>query len=380
MKLNLLLVGLLFTSVLLFSCNNTEIVNEGKKSAVRGVWLTNVDSDVLSSSENIKEAVSLVDELGMNTIFVVTWNKAMTMYPSKIMKNFTGVEIDPAYDGRDPLQELIDEAHNKNIKVIAWFEFGFSASYNANGGILLEKKPHWASKNYDGNLVTKNGFDWMNGFNPEVQDFILSIICEVVENYNVDGIQGDDRLPAMPSEAGYDDYTVDLYKNTHNGEEPPEDSKDSEWLNWRTDIMNSYMTKLYTTVKAINPDMIISMSPSIFPWSKEEYLQDWPTWIKNKQVEIICPQIYRYSVKEYSETLNETVKYAKGFDFDMMAPGILLKLGDYYAPEEYLTEVIKQNRLNGINGEVYFFFEGLKKNSKFFKSIYKDKINFPVIN
>ena len=28
----------------------------------------------------------------------------------------------------------------------------------------------------------------------------------------IDGIQGDDRLPAMPSEGGYDDYTLSFSK------------------------------------------------------------------------------------------------------------------------------------------------------------------------
>jgi len=40
----------------------------------------------------------------------------------------------------------------------------------------------------------------------------MSLIMEVVNNYDVDGVQGDDRLPAMPSLAGYDNYTSSLYK------------------------------------------------------------------------------------------------------------------------------------------------------------------------
>ncbi len=81
-----------------------------------------------------------MDRLGFNTIFVVTWNKSMTTYPSKIMRELTGIEIDSLFTGRDPLKELIEEAHKKNIKVIAWFEFGFSSSYQLNGGTIIESK------------------------------------------------------------------------------------------------------------------------------------------------------------------------------------------------------------------------------------------------
>jgi len=61
----------------------------------------------------------------------------------------------------------------------------------------------------------------------------------------------------------------------------------------------------------------------------------------------------------------------------LLAPGVLLNLGMYCASEEFLSEMINENRKNGINGEVFFFFEGLKKRKEFFKSIYKDKIDFP---
>ncbi|MAT56660.1 MAG: hypothetical protein CMF23_01655 [Ignavibacteriae bacterium] len=363
---------ILFLSFTLLNCSSKNM------EAVRGVWLTNVDSDALNSKENIIETVELCDQLGFNTIFVVTWNKAMTSYPSKIMKEFTGVEIDTLFTGRDPLKELIDEAHKRNIKVIAWFEFGFSSSFEENGGILINKKPEWASKDVDGNLVQKNGFEWMNGFNPEVQDFILSIIMEVVQNYNVDGIQGDDRLPAMPSEAGYDDYTVNLYKEMHNGNEPPKDFRDENWVQWRADILNKFMGKIYKTVKSHNKDIIVSMAPSLYSWSKEEYLQDWPTWLSEGYVDLIIPQVYRYEIERYESAINEIVNdQISKEDLNKFYPGVLLKVGDYYAPENYLNEAIEINRKYGVNGEVYFFYEGVKKYKDFFIDIYKDKVEFP---
>lgn len=103
--------------------------SKNNSEPIKGVWLTNIASDVLFSKSNIEKAVQLCDSLGFNHIFVVTWNDATTTYPSKVMKNLIGVEIQPELKGRDPLKELIDAAHRKNIKVHAWFEFGFSCSY-----------------------------------------------------------------------------------------------------------------------------------------------------------------------------------------------------------------------------------------------------------
>ena len=94
----------------------------------------------------------------------------------------------------------------------------------------MEKKPNWKAMDNAGNLVVKNGFDWLNGFDPEVQDFMRDLFVEVVKNYEVDGVQGDDRLPAMPSIAGYEPYTVDLYKKENEGRDPPSYSRDKDWI------------------------------------------------------------------------------------------------------------------------------------------------------
>lgn len=364
----------LFLTFLTLSCNYIE----NNQTAVRGVWLTNVDSEVLNSKENIIQAIDLLDELGFNSIFVVVWNKAMTTYPSKVMKELTGIEIDTTFKGRDPLKELIDVAHSKNIKVIAWFEFGFSSSYNENGGIILNRKPYWAAKDVKGNLVTKNGFEWMNGFHPEVQNFILSLIMEVVRNYDIDGIQGDDRLPAMPSEAGYDEYTVNLYKSQHNGNLPPDNFKESGWIQWRSDLLTNFMQRIYDSVKTFNHNIIVSMAPSVYPWSKEEYLQDWPEWIKRGLVELIIPQIYRYNISDYTNVLNQILEeQLSDKDINKFYPGVLLKVGSYQPDENFLTQMITENRKNKIYGEVFFFYEGIKKYPELFRKFYNDRASFP---
>lgn len=367
-----------FLSFILLTISVAPICSQPATEAVRGVWLTNVDSEVLNSKENIIKAVALCKELGFNSIFVVTWNKAMTTYPSKIMKELTGVEIDTTFAGRDPLKELIVEAHKENIKVFAWFEFGFSSSYQQNGGIILQKKPEWAAKDINGNLATKNGFEWMNGFHPDVQNFILSLILEVVNNYQVDGIQGDDRLPAMPSLSGYDDYTISLYKSAHNGAFPPADYRDTNWVNFRADILNRFMKRIYTEAKSVNKNIIVSMAPSIYPWSKEEYLQDWVSWLNEGLVDLVCPQVYRYKIEDYSSALNEIVanQISKN-NLRKFYPGVLLKVGKYQPEEKFLREMIEANRKQNVNGEVFFFYEGVKKYPDLFKELYKEELKFP---
>lgn len=347
-------------------------------SAVRGVWLTNVDSKVLNSNAGIVDAVKACREMGFNTIFPVVWNKGYTLYPSATMKKEFDVEIDSNFAGRDPLRELIVEAHKYGIKVIPWFEFGFAASFKADGGHLIAAKPHWKAIDRKGKLVTKNGFEWMNGFHPEVQEFMLSLIREVVTNYDVDGVQGDDRLPAMPSESGYDAYTTGLYKAARNGKEPPADQYEADWLQFRADLMTEFGEKLYRLVKSIKPEAIVSLSPSIYPFAKEEYLQDWPEWARRGTVELLCPQVYRRSLEPYIETLHSDFSNIPKGKEHIYYPGILIKLGTYYPEPEFLLQMIEENRKKGIAGEVFFFYEGLKNFKDLFKTrIYPDKVDFP---
>ena len=220
------------------------------------------------------------------------------------MDSMFQVTIDTLFAGRDPLQEVIEEAHARGIAVIPWFEFGFSSSYKADGGPLLRAKPEWAARDRDGNLLTKNGFEWMNAFHPEVQGFLLSLVLEVVKKYDVDGIQGDDRLPALPVEGEYSRYTIQLYEKEHPGVPPPENFPDPEWLRWRAGRLTAFAEKAYKEVKALKPDVLVSWAPSVYPWSLEEHLQDWPAWVNGGWGDLVLPQVYRYGIDDYMRTLD----------------------------------------------------------------------------
>lgn len=338
-------------------------------SIIRGAWVTTTASTALNSAADIKTTVANFKAAGLSHIFIVVYNNARTVYPSTVMQNLIGKNIKEGFEGRDPLKEMIDEAHANNMKVHAWFEYGFSSSYSANGGLIVQAKPHWAGKNQAGNLLVKNGFDWLNALHPEVQDFLMSLIMEVVTKYNVDGIQGDDRLPAMPSEGGYDDYTVNLYQAEHAGANPPTNTKDPAWLQWRAQKLNKFMKRIFTEVKAAKPAVKIIMSPSVYPFALNEYLQDWPTWVDSSWVDGIIPQVYRYDIAAYRATLQSQKTYFKSRT-NLYTPGVLLKSGTYLPSDQFLTDMIQANRTEGYKGEVFFFYEGVKDKLNYFINQY----------
>ncbi|WP_375499577.1 glycoside hydrolase family 10 protein [uncultured Nostoc sp.] len=351
----------------------------------RGIWLTTTDSKVLRSKERIAEAMDFLAETGFNVVFPVVWNKAVTLYPSQIMQQTFGVEIDPMSLGRDPLEEVIVEARRVGLKVIPWFEYGFASSYNLNGGVLLQKKPEWAARDCNGNLLKKNGFEWLNALDLQVQEFLLNLVLEVVKNYDVDGVQGDDRFPALPCEGGYDVGTVTRYRQEFN-RNPPQNPKNRQWLQWRADILTEFLARLYREVKAVNPNLLVVIAPNIYDWAFQEYLQDSPTWLKRGIVDMIQPQIYRRDFRSYQAIANKLINQQfTDATLPKLAPGILMKLGSYCISPEYLVQAIEYNRQLGIQGEVFFFYEGLRENNNILAKVlrngpYGKSASFPTLS
>lgn len=345
---------------------------------IRGVWVTNVASPMLYNKDNIAFAMDYLAANGINVIFPVVWNKAETQYRSQIMLDRFGIEIEDVFatQGRDPLAELITEAHRNGMEVIPWFEYGFAATFGDDtGGRLIRENPHWKTRNVQGQFFSKNGFFWMNGLHPEVQELLLSLIHEVIDNYDIDGVQGDDRLPAMPSEAGYDAFTVELYRSEHDGANPPQGHLNNSWLLWRADKLTSFLGELYRSVKEKDENLIVSMSPSHYNFSLREYLQDVPRWLDSAYVDMIHPQLYpaQRTAEQYLQRLRETVGPAPGStggyirpEFrHKLAPGMLIRAGNEVVPPSVVRQMVAYNREYGINGEVYFFYEGMGSANQF---------------
>ncbi|MCU0545091.1 MAG: family 10 glycosylhydrolase [Oscillatoriaceae cyanobacterium Prado104] len=347
--------------------------NMTSKPGMRGVWIPSTDCKVLTSKQRIAGAMDFLADTGFNTVFPVVWNRGLTAYPSQIMREQFGVEIDARYAGRDPLAELVIEAQRVGLKVIPWFEYGFVSSYNLNGGHLLATKPEWAARDRSGNLLKKNNFEWMNSLDPEVQDFLLGLMLEVARNYPVQGVQGDDRI-ALPCEGGYDRQTIARYRQEC-GKTPPPNSKEPHWLRWRANIITEFVARLHRELKAINPELLLSMSPSPYEWGLLEYLQDSKTWVDRQLVDMLHPQFYRRDFHSYKQMVDRLVgQLFSREQLHCISPGILVanRGSSYCINPELLLQVIACNRDRGIQGEVLFFYEGLQDNGNCLAEVLKN--------
>jgi uncharacterized lipoprotein YddW (UPF0748 family) len=334
------------------------------RGEIRGVWLTNIDSDAMYSPISTKLAVDRLARLNFNTIYPTVWQGGYTLYPSPVAQRVFGKSLDPhpELQGRDVLQEIVKEGHKKGLAVIPWFEFGFMAPANSE---LAKQHPEWLTKKSDGSTIKMEGVEprvWLNPFHPEVQQFILDLIVEIVANYDIDGIQFDDHF-GLPSEFGYDDYTVGLYEKELPGLSPSKEPKETFWVRWRADKINEFMERVFYAVKAIKQDCIISLSPNPFHFALPAYLQDWFTWERKGFIEEIVLQVYRPDLDRFIAELERTeVELAK--NHIPVAIGILSGLKNRSTPIQKIQEQVEATRQRGFAGVSFFFYESLWSWSK----------------
>ena len=333
---------------------------------LRGVKITNVDSDVLYSDEAIAEAMDYLASIGINAVLPVVQNAGYTQYPSEVMNRYFDVLIDPRMAGRDPLDVLIREARRVGIEVYPWFEYGFAVHFSggnpATGGFIGQRYPDWLARHANGDICKKNGFEWMSGINPDVQEFMLELVMEVVRNYDIDGIEFSDRMPALPRECGYDEATVALYRSEHGGADPPPFDRNASWMRWRADKLNAFYAAVRDSVLAFDPELLVASSPSIYPWAYVEYLQDPVSWTTEGIIDHLIPQLYRRNINDYVFELEKTLADLPAARRDIYFAGILMNVGNYLISEEFLGASLQANRDAGVAGEAYFFYEGLRKN------------------
>ncbi|MCX5936141.1 MAG: family 10 glycosylhydrolase, partial [Pseudanabaena sp. LacPavin_0818_WC45_MAG_42_6] len=104
---------------------NLPLIRPLNGNELRGIWLTNVDSNVLFSAQNLERAIKRLKRLKFNTLYPTVWNRGYTLYPSKVAETSFGVPVFPIPElqERDMLAEAIKFGHEQNFAVIPWFEY-----------------------------------------------------------------------------------------------------------------------------------------------------------------------------------------------------------------------------------------------------------------
>ena len=325
---------------------------------LRGVWVTNIDSEVLFDRDRATEAIATLAELNFNTLYPTVWNWGYTLYPSAVLEAEIGraIDPDPRLQGRDLLAEIVEVGAEQGIAVIPWFEFGFMLPADS---ALARRRSSWLTQRSDGSRTKFEGDHervWLNPFRPEVQELLLALVAEIVANYDIAGIQFDDHL-GLPVDFGYDSYTIALYRQ-ETGNAPPADANDPAWVRWRADKITAFVGRLFETVKAHNSDCLVALSPNPYDFAYTRFLQDWRAWERRGYVEEIVVQVYREGREAFDRELRDpTLQTAR--DHIPVGVGILAGLKGKGIPMARLAEQVEIARRRGYAGVSFFFYQSL---------------------
>lgn len=342
---------------------------------LRGTWLTTTGNDAIASPEQTARTMKRLREIGINTVYVECWKNGYTQFPSPTLRREIGVDRRPNLvpkDGgapRDLVRETLDAAHANGLKYIAWFEYGFMAAYKETDNELRRTKKQWLSLDQKGNEVAPNGFVWMNPLHPEVQQFLIDLVIECVDAYELDGVQFDDRIVWPYVTMGYDEFTRRAYAAEHDGREPPADPRDRAWMEWRSGKVREFSRRLVTQVRARRPSLTLSLSPAVYPWCWDNYLLDWPEWSSwekdasgSPRWDEFVPQCYRNGYDAFAKTWSEQVEHvrerAPARVADLVA-GIRVVGDGPNASWDDVKRSIELARSGGAKGHVLWFSKGV---------------------
>jgi uncharacterized lipoprotein YddW (UPF0748 family) len=351
------------TKLLLFCLWLLSTTALAQTAEVRGVW---VARDSFGSRAEIRTLMQQLAAGNFNLALIDVWSRGYPIWRSEVFERETGVAIDPAYADRDVLRECLEEGQAVGIHVMPWAEYGFIGGWSEyfsgpnKRGLIFERHPEWLARNKAGDerFTAPTGFFyWMAQTRPDVQEFVMRLMAEVLEKYPVQGLQFD-RLRYPSLECGYDDYTVELYQREHNGLAPPQDHLNAQWVRWRADKMNEFARLLYARLRGRN--RLISNAPIVFPFGYVNFAQDYPGWQRDRALDFTVPQIYRRTTAEYVAELERQLAVTP--DRQTLVPGVDITNS---ADPAVLAEMIQATRARHLPGVVVWYARALQNTNAF---------------
>lgn len=268
---------------------------------LRAVWIPFMDLQVKGEfseenfKQNYKDILSRTENAKLNTVFVQIRPFSDAFYPSKIFPwshMLTGVQgKDPGFD---PLKFMIDETHERNLEFHAWIvPMRIKNARFPNELSDLNPYVKWKRDEpdkFNKYVVEDKEYTYYDPAYEEVRQMIVNGVKEIVENYDVDGVNFDDYF--YPS----NNLWVDAkdYGNTVTNTEAKDES---EIIKKRKDNINSLISETYSAIKSIKDYVDFGVCPQGNFDNARRGGADIDTWASSEgYVDYLCPEIYTNSV------------------------------------------------------------------------------------
>ena len=291
------------------------------KHEFRATWLATVQNIdwpktiVTSNStreQQKKELTDILDKMvagNMHACFMQVRSLCDAMYKSSYEPWSTALTGTRGKDpGYDPLQFAIEEAHKRGLELHIWvnpFRVTSSGTLNSSDK-LYQHAGDWIIK-YNNGSFTGQIID--PGF-PEARQYVINVLMEIVNNYDVDGIVMDDYFYPYGGTTTEDAKSKSLYKPNNVIDVNQDGDTDDDWRRTNVDVC---LKQLYDTIQAVKPWVRFGMG-TFGIWSTQKKaaeaygitlpsgirgLDDYDVqacnpveWVKHGYVDYINPQLY----------------------------------------------------------------------------------------
>ncbi|MBA4535977.1 family 10 glycosylhydrolase [Bacillus aquiflavi] len=373
---------------LLFHGSNrsfAEVNTNQLKRELRAVWIASVynldwpSRKGLTVEQQKTEFIRLLDdvkEMGMNAVVVQIKPTADAFYPSQYgpwSEYLTGVQgKDPGYD---PLAFMIEEAHSRNLEFHAWFN---PYRITMNHTDLNKLSSDHPARQHQDWVVTYGNQLFYNPGIPEVKQFIIDGILEVVNQYDIDAVHMDDYFypykikdVEFPDQSTYEKYGADQFSHIED---------------WRRDNVNQLVKHLNQSIKSIKPYVKFGISPFGVWRNKDkdptgsdtragqtnydDLYADTREWIQKQYLDYITPQIYwniGYRPAAYDVLLYWWVNETKGKSIHLYIGQGAYKINnnsvpEWSDPEEYPRQIALNRQFSEVSGSMHFSLKDLNRN------------------
>lgn len=250
--------------------------NENKPT--RAFWVPYMEVETMLKSGDVATAKAAIDacmqdcaDRGTNVVYFHVRANSDAYYQSSLFNyNWRAKPLINA--GFDPLSYAIQSAHAKGMELHAWVNPYRIGSSDTNAKLTATF--------YKGNKYYYIPND------ASVQELVVGGVRELVENYDIDGIQFDDYFypTGLMNETAAEDFEADDYAATGNG---------MSIGDWRRNAVNELLAACYKICHS-REGCVFGISPSYdFESNYGDMYADAAFWAKNPgYVDYLAPQLY----------------------------------------------------------------------------------------
>ena len=295
---------------------------------MRGLWVSYISLNMSQESRSFEDFKQKFDNivktalsLKCNTLIVHIRPFCDALYTSDIFPAshiLSGTQgITPGYDA---LEYMCNSAHDKGLKIHGWIN-PYRVKNTSTSLDLSEDNP--AVIEDDLTLKLDSGV-YLNPAKKRVRKLITEGVKEIVENYDIDGIQFDDYFyPADINKSDSDDYNAYIKSLGNNS-----DAMSLE--EWRINNINLLIAEVYKTIKSTNKNVVFGISPQGNIDNNYTIFADVKRWCEiYGYVDYICPQLY-FSLDNPTLTFEEALSNWKNLSYHKSI-AVYVGLGVYKA-------------------------------------------------